>query len=176
MKSWMTQPESLVMEFHHGGVIKQGLEVQVLIGKARIGTGSNLRPEPECLKLWYLTIDVEQVLLVGSRVLILQELDNLVAPKFVFIGANKIANGQLKYGFVTVDHTFCMSYLIPPFVLWDTVQNEIQRTPYWEEILKYICKRIGIQNFCGCKTLLSKRISFYQNRRCLPEEKKNEWS
>ena len=65
----------------------------------------------------YLIIDVEQALLVGSRVLILQKLDKLAVPKFVSIGAKMIANGQLKYVFVTVDHTFCTSYLIPLFVL-----------------------------------------------------------
>ena len=46
----MTQPESLVVEFHHGGVTKQVPEVQVLIGKARIGIGFNYLPEPN-LKL-----------------------------------------------------------------------------------------------------------------------------
>ena len=113
----MTQPESLVMEFHLGGVTKQVPEVQVLIGRVRTGIGSNLQPEPACLKPLYLTIAVEQVLPVGSRVLILLELEKLEAPKFVSIGAKTIANGQLKYGFVTVDHTFCTSYLIHPFAL-----------------------------------------------------------
>ena len=68
----MTQPESLVMEFHPGGVTKQVPEVQVLIGKARTGTGSNLQPEPACLKPLYLIMDVEQAKLDGSRVLILR--------------------------------------------------------------------------------------------------------